>query len=89
MAQSEGDDYSVGENVTVSVSSSLGHKAVSLGFGIPLALLLAVVFVVNILTGNEPLAAMCGLGILIPYYIVMYIFRARIGNVLRITVMKK
>lgn len=89
VAQSEGDDYSVGENVTVSVSSSLGHKAVSLGFGIPLALLLAVVFVVNILTGNEPLAAMCGLGILIPYYIVMYIFRARIGNVLRITVMKK
>ena len=89
VAQSEGDNFSVGESVTVSVSSSLGHKAVSLGFGIPLVLLLAVVLVVNILIGNESLAAMCGLGILIPYYILLYIFRARIGNVLRITVMKR
>ena len=89
VAQSEGDNFSVGECVTVSVSSSLGHKAVSLGFGIPLVLLLAVVLVVNILIGNESLAAMCGLGILIPYYILLYIFRARIGNVLRITVMKR
>ena len=89
VAQSVGDNFSVGESVTVSVSSSLGHKAVSLGFGIPLVLLLAVVLVVNILICNESLAAMCGLGILIPYYILLYIFRARIGNVLRITVMKR
>ena len=89
VAQSEGDNFSVGESVTVSVSSSLGDKAVSLGFGIPLVLLIAVVLVVNILIGNEHLAAMCGLGILIPYYILLYIFRARIGNVLRITVMKR
>ena len=79
----------VGESVWVSVSSSLGHKAVSLGFGIPLALLLAVVMAVCGLTGNEPLAALCGVGVLIPYYILLYVFRARIGDVLRITVVRK
>ena len=79
----------MGESVLVSVSSSLGHKAVSLGFGIPLALLLAVVVAANGLTGSEPVAALCGVGALIPYYILLYVFRARIGDVLKITVVRK
>ena len=89
VAQAGADSFRVGESVLVSVSSSLGHKAVSLGFGIPLALLLAVVMAVSGLTGNEPLAALCGVGVLIPYYILLYVFRARIGDVLRITVVRK
>lgn len=89
VAQAGADSFRVGESVWVSVSSSLGHKAVSLGFGIPLALLLAVVMAVCGLTGNEPLAALCGVGVLIPYYILLYVFRARIGDVLRITVVRK
>ena len=87
--QAGADSFRVDESVLVSVSSSLGHKAVSLGFGIPLALLLAVVMAVSGLTGNEPLAALCGVGVLIPYYILLYVFRARIGDVLRITVVRK
>ena len=89
VAQAGADSFRVGESVWVSVSSSLGHKAVSLGFGIPLALLLAVVMAVSGLTDNEPLAALCGVGVLIPYYILLYVFRARIGDVLRITVVRK
>ena len=89
VAQAGADSFRVGESVLVSVSSSLGHKAVSLGFGIPLALLLAVVMAVCGLTGNEPLAAVCGVGALIPYYMLLYVFRARIGDVLRITVVRK
>ncbi|MDD6752327.1 MAG: SoxR reducing system RseC family protein [Prevotella sp.] len=89
VAQAGADSFRVGESVLVSVSSSLGHKAVSLGFGIPLALLLAVVMAVCGLTGNEPLAALCGVGALIPYYMLLYVFRARIGDVLRITVVRK
>lgn len=89
VAQAGADSFRVDESVLVSVSSSLGHKAVSLGFGIPLALLLAVVMAVSGLTDNEPLAALCGVGVLIPYYILLYVFRARIGDVLRITVVRK
>ena len=89
VAQAGADSFRVGESVWVSVSSSLGHKAVSLEFGIPLALLLAVVMAVSGLTGNEPVAALCGVGVLIPYYILLYVFRARIGDVLRITVVRK
>ena len=89
VAQAGADSFRVGESVWVSVSSSLGHKAVSLGFGVPLALLLAVVMAVSGLTGNEPVAALCGVGALIPYYILLYVFRARIGDVLRITVVRK
>ena len=89
VAQAGADSFRVGESVWVSVSSSLGHKAVSLGFGVPLVLLLAVVVAANGLTGSEPVAALCGVGVLIPYYILLYVFRARIGDVLRITVVRK
>ena len=89
VAQAGADSFRVGESVWVSVSSSLGHKAVSLGFGVPLVLLLAVVMAVNGLTGSEPVAALCGVGALIPYYILLYVFRARIRDVLRITVVRK
>ena len=89
VAQAGAGSFRVGESVWVSVSSSLGHKAVSLGFGVPLVLLLAVVVAVSGLTGNEPVAALCGVGALIPYYILLYVFRARIRDVLRITVVRK
>ena len=50
----------------------------------------AIAFVAaNGLTGSEPVAALCGVGALIPYYILLYVFRARIGDVLKITVVRK
>ena len=61
VAQAGADSFRVGESVLVSVSSSLGHKAVSLGFGVPLVLLLAVVVAANGLT-SETAVSLAGTG---------------------------
>ena len=78
--------YEVGQHVVVSVSASMGYKAVLLGFGLPFLLLVAVIILVNNLTGNEPLSALLGLGVLVPYYLLLYFNRDRIGKSLSVEI---
>ena len=67
-----------GQMVTVAGAESLGMKAVMWAFGLPLVLLLAAMIVVMALTGNERMAALAALGILVPYYIVLFLMRERL-----------
>lgn len=78
--------YQVGQQVTVSTSGSVAFSATMWGFGIPFALLVVVLVVVLQLTGNEALAALCGLGSLIPYYILLWTFRERMRKQLSFTI---
>ena len=78
--------YEVGQHVVVSVSASMGYKAVLLGFGLPFLLLVAVIILVNNLTANEPLSALLGLGALVPYYLLLYLNRDRIGKSLSVEI---
>lgn len=78
--------YEVGQHVVVSVSASMGYKAVLLGFGLPFLLLVVVIILVNNLTANEPLSALLGLGALVPYYLLLYLNRDRIGKSLSVEI---
>lgn len=71
-------DYHVGEHVMVVASPGVGMRAVAWGFGIPFILLVATVFLMVKLTGNEGWAALTSLGMLIPYYLVLYLLRDKI-----------
>ncbi|MBR5657270.1 MAG: SoxR reducing system RseC family protein [Prevotella sp.] len=71
-------DFHVGEHVTVVASPEVGMRAIAWGFGIPFILLVATVFLMVKLTGNEGLAALTSLGALIPYYLVLYVLRDKI-----------
>jgi sigma-E factor negative regulatory protein RseC len=68
----------VGDFVEVTLEQSQGFKAVWYGYGMPLIILLAVIFIFYGVTGLEGLSALIGLGALIPYYLVVYLFRKRI-----------
>jgi len=68
----------VGQAVTVTARRAVGMRAVALAFGIPFMVLLIVIFGVSYLTGNETLAALCGLLSLVPYYFLIYLFRNKI-----------
>lgn len=72
--------YSKGDNVIVSVSSDMGMKAVGLAFVIPFVILLAVIFIIDMLVGDEVVSAIVGVCSLIPYYILLYAFKERIGK---------
>ena len=70
----------VGDAVIVGTSSHSAGKALLLGFGFPLLLLLVVIGVLFAAGVNEGITALAALGALIPYYIGLWIFRQRIAD---------
>lgn len=64
-----------GDNVIVTASKSTGHKAVIIGFGIPLLILVAALAITYAVSKSEPLAALISIAALLPYYIAIYCLR--------------
>ena len=76
----------VGDVVTVTASTQVAAQALLLGFGLPFVVLVAVLFAVVLITGNEGAAALSGLGALVPYYAVLFLFRNRIRDKLSFSI---
>lgn len=70
----------VGDRVVVSASRQTAMRALLYGFGLPLVVLVGVLVVVLAMTADEGLSALCGLGALVPYYFVVWLFRHQIGR---------
>ena len=67
--------YATGQEVVVSASKEVANRALLLGFGIPLFLMVVVLLIVLRWTGDEGFAALASLGALIPYYIILWLLR--------------
>ena len=72
--------YRPGQEVVVTASQQVAVRAVLLGFGLPLLILVVVLVIVLRLTGNEGMAALSGLGALVPYYAVLWLLRRQISR---------
>ena len=70
--------YHVGERVVVSTTSQVGLMAMLYAYLFPLMILMTTLILVRICTRSDGWAALSALAILIPYYIVLYLFRERI-----------
>ncbi len=70
--------YKMGQQVVVTASTEVAARALLLGFGLPFVVLVSVLCLVLQVSGNEALAALSGLAALLPYYVVLYLFRVRI-----------
>jgi len=71
------ETYNIGDEVTVSMASSKGTKALFLGYLLPfLILVFSLIILVEILN-NEGLAGLLAISTLIPYYIILYFLRNR------------
>ena len=68
----------VGDNVTVCASNDVANRALLLGFGLPLLILVSVLLIALFFLSDEGLAAMMALLALVPYYILLYLLRDRI-----------
>lgn len=73
--------YKIGQNVMVYTNTTVGYRATMLGYGLPLVIMVVVLFVVRALTGNDGTAALCGLAALIPYFFVIYLMRNKIREI--------
>lgn len=61
-------DFRIGDHVEVSVSRSMGNKAVFLGYLLPFLVLISVLILLNELGLPEWLSGLTSLGTLVPYY---------------------
>lgn len=73
--------YSLGQEVTIYGTTSMGLQAVLIAFVIPFIILIATLAVVlSVADDNEPMAALFSLIALIPYYVCVYLFRHKLSK---------
>ena len=82
--------YQIGEEVILCGSTSMGMRAVFLSFGIPLLILLLVLFIVMQITdGNALLSAILALIAIFPYYGIIYLCRNKLNKSFSFTIEKQ
>jgi len=79
----------IGDEVMVVASDRMGWLAVTLGFVVPFVLLVAVLFAVIAVSGDELAAALASLSSLVPYFVLLYLFRNRIRDRISFTIETK
>lgn len=72
--------YGVGDEVSVELKATMGQKAVFVGYGIPLVIMLAVLLILLECGAGELTAGLSAIGSVALYYLVVWIFRNRLRN---------
>lgn len=72
--------YQLGDSVVVVADTAVGFRANLYGYLLPLLLMVVVLVAVLKITQSEGYAAVSALGILIPYYIGLYLLRNKLRN---------
>lgn len=75
-----GMTFKIGEKVKVLIAKKTGLKAVGYGYFYPFLLILALIIILTILGFSELQAGLYALASLVPYYLIIYLFRNRINN---------
>lgn len=69
-----------GDNVTVEMSESMGMKAVVLSYVMPVFIIIAGLVVFSFLSISEAASGLAAISLLLPYFIILYIFRKYINR---------
>ena len=84
----KGSAYTPGEAVQVQVAKHLGFRAVALGYVYPFLLLMAVLIAFTAAGTQELRAGTYALLSIIPYYLVLFLLRKRIGSAFTFSIKK-
>ena len=74
------DNYAPGDEVTVALRASMGHKAVWLAYVIPLLILVAALLGTLAAGGSELLAGLVAIGAIALYYLGIWLLRDRLKD---------
>lgn len=77
------ENFNVGDQVDILMEKSQGTKAVMLGYVIPFLIVLLTLIVSLNLINNEGISGLISIGILVPYYLVLYAYRDRLKSAFR------
>ena len=83
-----GASYKTGEQVHVQVARRLGFKAVALGYFYPFLLLMGVLILLILIGVSELKAGSLALLSILPYYLLLYLFRKRIESTFTFSIKK-
>lgn len=73
-------NYQRGDNVVVVADSAVGFRASLYGYLLPLLLMVATLVALLAITKSEGIAALSAIGVLAPYYLMVYLLRNQIKN---------
>jgi sigma-E factor negative regulatory protein RseC len=82
-------DYIINEEVDVFYSQSLGFRALLLGYLLPFLFVIFTLITLISITKNELISGLISLGILIPYYLILYMKRDKIKKTFAFSVKKR
>jgi sigma-E factor negative regulatory protein RseC len=71
----EDKELKAGDKVLLEMESSLGPRAVLLGYFYPFLLVLASLIITTSIGMDQGISAIISVGLLIPYYTLLYLFR--------------
>lgn len=77
--------YQKGDQVLVVADTAVGFRASLYGYLLPLVLMVVTLVAVLAASHSEGLAALSALGILIPYYVLLFLMRNKLRNRLSFT----
>ncbi|MFO8234190.1 MAG: SoxR reducing system RseC family protein [Bacteroidales bacterium] len=80
--------FESGEEVNVVLQQSLGFRALFYGYVLPFLLVLVTLIIFSLMVDNEATAGIGALGILLPYYLVLYRYKDRLKKVFSFTIQK-
>lgn len=71
-------DFKPGDEVRVIMTQGKGFRALFLGYILPFLILMAALIIVLSITNDEGLAGLVSIGLIIPYYIVLWLRKDKI-----------
>lgn len=71
-------NLSIGQEVKISMGLGQANRAVVFAYVIPLIILVAMIFILNVLKIKEGINALISIGSLIPYYLILFLLRDKI-----------
>jgi hypothetical protein len=81
-------EFHTGDSVGITITQSMGNKAIALGYFIPFLLVLLTLIVLTLLRLKEWLAGLLAISTLIPYYIILYLSRSILRKTFTFTLKK-
>lgn len=78
-------NVSPGDSVTILMEQTTGFKAVALSYMVPLVIVIAGLFIFNYLSFSELTTGLVSLLLLVPYFLILYLFREKINRSITFT----
>jgi sigma-E factor negative regulatory protein RseC len=81
-----GIEHKIGDKVTLIMKRTSGNRAVFLGYYLPFLIVVITLILMLSLTENEGLSGLVSIGILLPYYLILFMIKDRLTKKMEIRV---